>query len=426
MTQSAGTRVVVTGIGMVTPLGFTLEDQWTRSVRGDSAIGAITRFDVDGFSCRSAGEVPEFEVARYLSNPKSQKFLGKNTSMAVRAAREAVAHAGVDLKSFDAYQVGVYTGSGETGLEGSEFFRAMSAAWDGSDEMDFKDLGGRSSRLIPPYFSLRTLSNAGVAFLATELGARGTSNNFIHGDTASAQAVSNALYDLAENRCQIAIAGGYDSLLNPSTYLAYHKIGLLSGGEPACSYRPFDARRDGLVLGEGAAFLVLETVENAERRGARVLAEVVQIEFFTDPSDSLEPKSNVENFCSRVDAALAGVVPDFVIAHGIGTREGDLAEAKMLRALFGSDTPVTALKSHTGYLGAATAAVELAFATFALQDGDVPPIARHESTDPDVELDLVIGQPRPIAVAEPTALCFTWSWGGQCNWTLLKKPSSQE
>ncbi|HLV01140.1 MAG TPA: beta-ketoacyl synthase N-terminal-like domain-containing protein, partial [Acidobacteriota bacterium] len=348
-------------------------------------------------------------------------FLGRNTSLAVRAAKQAVAHSGVDLTRFDPYQIGVYTGSGETGLESSEFFRAMGAAWAGSPEMDFKDLGGRCSRLIPPYFSLRTLSNAGVAFLATELGARGTSCNFIHGDIASAQAISNAMEDLMEGRCQIAVAGGYDSLLNPSTYLAYHSVGLLSNREPGCSYCPFDSKRDGLVLGEGAAFLILETLEGARQRGAEILAEILQLEHFTDPSDSVEPKSDVDTFCSRVENALGESMPDFIVAHGIGTREGDLAEAVLLRRLFGSRIPVTALKSQTGYLGAATAAVEVGFAILSLQERMIPPIARHDTTDPAVELDLVTTQARPIEATEPSALCFAWSWGGQYSWTLLKK-----
>ncbi len=411
MTQQ--TRVVVTGLGLVTPLGLSVGETWDRGIKGESGIGPLRRFDVSGYCCTSGAEVSDFELTDSLRFPKNLKFMGKSVQCAVRAAKEAVESSKILLSDLDPYRIGIYTGSGDTGLEYTDFFRAMSFVWTDEEHFDFSSLGGRASRLVDPYFSLRTLSNAGVAFLASEFAARGPSANFVQGDTASALAISSAFHDLLENRCDVAIVGGYDSLLNVSTYLAYEGVGLLSSSRPEEAYRPFDRNRDGIVLGEGAGFLVLESLGHAEQRGASILGEIVGLVCSTSVADATEPKGSEELARTAIGEAVGENKVDFTIAHGIGTPSGDRHEARILHSIFGDTVPITALKSQTGYLGAATAAVELTIGLLSAQSRLIPPVARLIEPESDFFLDLVAPQAREVDADCPTFLCLVWSWGGQ-------------
>jgi 3-oxoacyl-[acyl-carrier-protein] synthase II len=292
-------------------------------------------------------------------------------------------------------------------------FEALAFAWTGDPDADFANLGGRASRLLDRYFSQRTLSNAGLGLLSAELGARGPSDNFVQGDTASALAVEAGFHDLREGRADVAVVGGYESLLNVSTFLACDRAGRLSASEPARAYRPFDRARDGLVLGEGAAFLVLERGCDARRRGAPVLAELVGAGSSME-AEGMDPKEGMAAAAAAAGEALGDAALDLVVAHGIGLAEDDRREARLLDGLFGTAVPVTALKSQTGYLGAASAAAELCLAAQAVRRRCAPPIARHAQADPGCRIDFVAGSARPLPARRPTALCLSWSWFGQC------------
>lgn len=413
-------QVVITGIGLAIPLGLSTDEAWNRSLRGESAVRALRRFDAAGHACTAAAEVADFDIADSLLVPKASKFMGKNVCCAVRAAKEAVARSGLDLALLDPYRIAIHVGSGQTGLENSEFFPALALAWTGQPELDFKNVGGRPSRLIDPYFSLRTLSNSGTAFLSSELRARGPNSNFVQSDTASAVAIATAFHDLMEDRCDVAVVGGYDGLLTVSTYLAYERVGVLSAAPPDDAYRPFDQNRDGLVLGEGAGFLVLERASDARRRGASVLCELVGVGYSTELGDMLDPKQAEATAEAAIGEVVQGRPVDFIVAHGIGTRTGDENEAKLLEKLFGRQVPVTAFKGQTGYLGAATAAVEAGFAALSVHHKVVPPIVRHTAPDPDIHLDFVARNARRLEAAAPTALCLSRSWTGQCAALLLR------
>ncbi|MFQ5740604.1 MAG: beta-ketoacyl-[acyl-carrier-protein] synthase family protein [Acidobacteriota bacterium] len=410
--MTPGPRAVVTGIGLVTPLGLSAAETWAGSRKGKSAISAMRRFDVTGHECVSSAEVPDFDLAPSLRFPKSLKFMTKSVLCGVRAAKEAVAGSGLDLAELDPYRIGIYAGSGETGIESSVFFKALNFAWEKADGGDLKHLGGRASRLIDPYFSIRTLSNAGVSFLSSEFGARGPNQNFVQSDSASALAVSAAYHDLIEERCDVAITGGYDSLLTVSAYLAYERMGLLSGAPPKEAFRPFDRRRDGLVLGEGAAFFVLERHRDALRRNAPIWGEILGVGCSQDVADARQPKSSESNVRSAIAEVIGDGNIDFLIAHGLGTGEGDRREVEILQSIFGSEIPVTALKSQTGYLGAATAAVELGVGLLSARERLIPPIARLHQPDVDFSLDFV-RKPRRLSSPTPRFLCLAWSWGGQ-------------
>jgi 3-oxoacyl-(acyl-carrier-protein) synthase len=409
----AYSRVAITGIGLVTPLGLSCAENVRRSRLGDSSIGPIHSFDVTGHSCTSAAYVPEFDIAAWLRFPKNHKFMNHSVLCAMQAAREAIGQSRVDFEKLDSTRVAIYTGSGQTGIEYENYFPALAAAWNGNPEMDFKNLGGMPSHLIDRYIVLRTLANSGLALLSTEFGISGPSGNSVQTDTASAQALEFAYYDLVEGRCDLALAGGYDSLLGVSNFLAYQKAGLLSPSAPDEAYRPFDRRRDGLVLGAGAGFFVLERWENAQARGAVILGELAGAGSAMDTSGANTLAHGAEGLRGATAQALEGATADFVVARGIGTQEEDRRETESISMLLGSDIPVTALKSQTGYLGAATSAVELGLGLCCARQGFLPPIARHTAADPDNHLNLVAGQSRPLENVAPLGLFLSYSWSGQ-------------
>jgi len=365
-------------------------------------------------TCAAAARVPAFDVGTgsILRFPKNQKYMTHSVECAVRAAREAVSLSNIQGAGVDPWRVALYTASGQTGLEYDEFFEALSVAWPEGREMDYKYLGGVPSRLIDPYFSIRTLANGGLGLISMELGARGPGANYVHSDSASAQSLISGCSDLMEDRCDAAVVGGYDSLLGSASLLAYLKSGLLSPSPPDIAYRPFDRERDGLVLGAGAGFLVLERSDDAHARGAKVLAEVscvrCAMELHGDPWPALCPGTIGPLIEEAVDEGI-----DFAVATGAGTVEADRAEAAALGAVLGCEVPVTALKSQTGYLGAATALVELGLGLLCARQGRVPAIARHNAPDDGCPLKFVRGQSRCLAEKSPCGLFLSCSWGGQ-------------
>ncbi len=412
--MARGDTVVITGIGLAIPPGLGAADVGARALKGDSGIGPLRRLGPLGPGCVAAGEVPAFDIEPSLRLPKNAKFMSRSVQCAVLAAADAMSAAGGPTADLDPRRIGIYTGSGQTGLEPAEFFAALELAETGDEGVTYRNLGGRAARLVDRYWSLRTLANAGLALLAAEFSARGPCNNYVQSDTASAQALAAGYFDLLEGRCDVVLAGGYDCLLLPSIYLAYERAGLLSTTSPERAHRPFDRSRDGLVLAEGAAFVVLERRTRAEARGATIFAELIGAGFAQRVDDRASPKIAADAARLAIRDAAGDLQPDVVIAHGIGTREDDAREAALLADLGLEATPVTAFKGFTGYLGAATAVAELCIGILGARQRVVPPVARLESPDEGCPLDLVASEPRAIDADTPTLLALSWSWWGQC------------
>ncbi|MGA2740802.1 MAG: beta-ketoacyl synthase N-terminal-like domain-containing protein [Bryobacteraceae bacterium] len=408
-------RVAITGVGLVTPLGLTAAENVARCRLDESGIGPARAFAVDGHAAQALASVAGFDLEAALKFPKNYKFMGRAVQFAMRAAHEAIGQSGIDPRRMDPSRVGIQAGSGQTGVEYDHFFPSLIMAWDAGREMDYKYLGGLPSHLIDRYICLRTLANGGLALLSTEFGIRGPNGNFAQKDTASAQALQAAYLDLLEERCDVALAGGYDSLATTGNFLAYEQAGLLSHMDPAEAYRPFDDRADGLVLGEGAGFLILERWEHAAQRGATVLGEFYGAGSAMGTNEEWRPAWTADTVCQAARQALGDARPDFVVASGLGTLEEDRCEAAALAALTASaevPTPVTALKSRTGYMGAGTAAAELGLGLLCARQGFVPAIARHTQSGPYGALDLASHSPRQIEETEPLGLFLSCSWGG--------------
>jgi 3-oxoacyl-(acyl-carrier-protein) synthase len=402
-------RIAITGIGLVTPLGLTASENMRRVLRGESGIPAHS----PGDEGTAAAVVQPFEITNFLRQPKNLKLMSRPVRMALMATREAADQSGALSSGIAPERVGVFAGSGQTGIEYDEFFKALTIAWEQGREQDFKYLGGMPTRVLDRYFSLRTLANAGVGAISTEFGARGPSNNYVQGETAPAVAISEACHHLMEERCDAAIVCGYDCLLVPSMAMAFRKMNLLSGGGLDSGYFPFREGRPGMVLGEGAACFILERRGDALSRAAAVLAEIDGVGLASQPSDEEGLTAPAEDIRAAALEALGSVEPGLVIARGLGTEADDLAEARALASFVPPGAMVTALKGYTGYLGAASAAVELGIGLLCARDGWAPAIYGGATTDPRIRLNLVEGQPAALSGPETTGLFLSSTFGGQ-------------
>lgn len=414
---------VITGAGLATPAGLSLAETWQAIASGRSAIGPPRRTEPYRAVCPSAAEVRPFALAGQLRVAKHEKYAGPAVACALRAAAEAMAQAGAGAPVTDPGRLGIYTGTGQTGLDVEEFFPALTAAWSEDPTLDFRGLGGRAARLVDPHFSLRTLANGAAALLAIELDAHGPSLNVVQGETAGALVLEAASDDLADGRCDVALVCACDSLLTPSTLAAYARAGLLSTLAPDRAGRPFTAGRDGLVPGEGAGAVVLERAKDAFRCGTSPLGVLAGVGVVS----SLQSTAVVDiAACDRavgLVAARAVEPPALVVARGIATAPDDAAEAAWLARRFGPSVPVTAFKGLTGYLGAATAVVEAVLALAALRAGVGPAVTARIDPAVDGASGLVAGRPAPIAGRGSEAVCLSWSWTGQAAAVAVRAPT---
>ncbi len=311
-----------------------------------------------------------------LRAPKNQKFLSPASRHLLWAGLQALEQSGWRRETLTPDRTGVFAASGQAGLEPSFMFPGFNVARDADGVADWAAIGGPPSRLIDPYFSLRALANSGLALLAMDIGARGPTNNFVQSDTAGAQAVDAAIGSLAGGLCDVAVCGTFESLVTPANELNYRRMGLVSAGG---RMRPFDREADGLVLGEGGAALVMERRVDAESRGAEILAGI-------SVSDDRPP--------------------DFVVAAGHAVTRMDLEEAGGI----GPALPCTAFKGATGYLGAATALVEVVLTIAALRRRVVPPVVGLSEPAEGIALQLMRGESELVPVV---GRCLSRSWMGE-------------
>jgi 3-oxoacyl-[acyl-carrier-protein] synthase II len=410
--SSSSTRLVITGAGLTSSLG-DLEATWQALLAGRGGVGASSRLSIADRPCGTAAECDRVDPGPWLATPKHAKFVGRSAASLLAAGRAALAAAAwPTVPATASCRVGVYVASGDTGLEAEDFFPALGAAWEGADALDYAPLGGRAARLVDPYFALRTLANAGAAYLASLAGASGPSTNLVQGEVAGAAALREAAADLLEGRADVAIVGAHDSLLTTSSYLAYERQGLLARGGAAARPRPFDARRDGTVLGEAAAVLILEREEGARRRGAALRARLAGAGIAGEAGEaSLEAWRT--GVVEAAVAAAGGTAVDLVLAQALGTRAGDQTLASALAATLGPDVPVTSLAGAIGHVGAATAIVQAVLATRCLGARVAPPVVGLDRLDPACGV-AVLRAVSPLPATGPVSvLCLSRSWSGQ-------------
>ncbi len=416
-------RTVITGAGILSPIGVGTGAFWGSLQAGHSGVKPISGFDASALPVRFAGEIVGFDPKEFVSKKdrRSLKVMARTIQLAVAAAQLALDDGKVDKSRLDPERFGVEFGAGLIATELPELVDASLASVNCSPGVtDIARWGREGMEAIQPLWMLKYLPNFLACHVSILHDARGPNNSITESDVASLLALGEAYRIVARDAADFFLVGWAESKMNVLSMVRQCLFEALSrrNDAPERACRPFDRARDGIVLGEGATVLVVEELEHARRRGATVLAEVVGF------GSAFDPKMTGEGVRRAVSAALAdaGLGPDdvdHVNAHGLSTRDLDAAEARGLVAVFGDRVPVFALKSYTGNLGAAGSLTELAASLLALGHGAVPPTLNFEEPDPDCPVRVISGGPRPVA--KPAVVKTAFTPMGQCAAVVLRK-----
>jgi 3-oxoacyl-[acyl-carrier-protein] synthase II len=421
-------RVMVTGLGMTTPVGGDVGSTWAAFLQGRSGVQPLADPAYAGLPVRIAA--PAAQEPDQATDRVERRRWDRGQQLAVVAARQAWADAGFSGKAadcgLDPDRLGVVVGSGIGGITTTlDRYEA------------FRDRGWTS---VPPYIVTMTMPNGAAAAVSLDVGARGGSHAPTSACATGAEAIGQAVRMIRSGGADIVVAGGTEAAIHPFTIAGFAAMRALSrrNGEPAKASRPFDAARDGFVLGEGAAILVLESAAHARARGAAPYAEAVGVGYSSDTYHvaRADPAARAAQLAMRramtdvsaavgqeSSAALGQVV--HVNAHATATPAGDAAEARAIRAVLGEAPVVTSTKSMTGHLLGAAGAVEAIAAILALREGVIPPTINLDEQDPEIELDIAAGKPRPLPALSgsrpPVVLSNSFGFGGH-NVTLAFSP----
>jgi 3-oxoacyl-[acyl-carrier-protein] synthase II len=414
-------RVVVTGIGVVTPIGLGCASFARSLAEGRTGIRAIRSFDATALPVRIGAEIDGFDAKDYLDRRerKSLKMMTRTVQLAVAGARLALQDAGADPAELDAPRFGVSFGTGTIPGELADLGPAARASRDEQGgQTDLRRWGCDSIPLIPPMWMLNHVPNMPACHMAILTGAQGPNNTITQSDAASLLALAEAVRVVRRDAADVLLAGGADTRVNPISLVRYSLFGRLStrNNDPARACRPFDRRRDGQVLGEGAGVLLLEELGHARRRNARIYAEVLGV------GAAFDRGRTGTGLARAVRAALteAGIGPedlDHVNAHAAGCTEEDAWEARGLSAAVG-EVLVLAVKSYLGNLGAGAGTTELAASLLALSGGMVPGTLNHDEPAPDCPVH-VLRQPRPARL--PCVLKVACTEQGQCAAVVVRR-----
>jgi 3-oxoacyl-[acyl-carrier-protein] synthase II len=408
LSETNGTRrrVVVTGIGLVTPLGTGLEENWTKLVAGRSGIGAITRFDASMLPAQIAGEVRDFEPTRFIEH-RDVKKMDVFIQYAVAAAQMAVEDSGLSLPLERPDRTGVIVGvgiGGITSLEGSyQFF----------NEKNF--------RRVSPFFIPRLIPNMASGQIALRFGARGPNYATTSACASGAHAIGESLVLIRDGRQDVMLAGGAEApvcLLAVGGFSAMRALATGFNEEPERGSRPFDARREGFVIAEGSAVVVLEALDHARARGARIYAEVAGYGANCDAYHMTQPAPEGVGAAECMglaleDGGIAAREVGYINAHGTGTPFNDVAETQAVKRVFGehaSRLAISSTKSMTGHSLGASGTIEAAYTVLAIARGVLPPTINLDEPDPACDLDYVREGARRVAL--DAALSNSFGFGG--------------
>jgi 3-oxoacyl-[acyl-carrier-protein] synthase II len=414
-------RVVVTGIGVVAPNGITTDDFWKNCSEGKSGISKIQCFNADGYPCSIAGEIKDFDVRPYVKDAKQLRVMGRNIQFAVGAAHQARENAGIDINHIDPSRFGVCMGSGVVPMDLKELVPPIVASLDPDMRFLHERFGEVGPDSLHPLWLLKLLPNMLSSHLAILHHAEGPSNTITTACAAGTQAIGEAFRLIARDDADLMLAGGSDSRLEPLMIVAYSALGALSRSrrpEHEVS-RPFDRERDGFVLGEGAAVLMLEELEHARKRGAKIYAEVTGYGSSCDAYGLTRPDPSGKGARRAMETALKEAKMnrddiDYINAHGTSTRLNDEMETNAVKAALGPDAkrvPLSAIKSMTGHLIGAAGAVEAAATALTVESGVLPPTINLTNPDPKCDLDYVPNAARKTKVR--CALSNSFGFGGQ-------------
>jgi len=412
--------VVITGLGVISPIGIGNDAFWTALRHGKSGVRPLTHFDASRLPIPFGGEVLDFDPKEFVKPRKSLKVMSRDIQFAVTAASLATAHAGIEIGAIDPERFGVVFGADMMHCpleELAEVYRSCAV----EGRFDFRRWGEQAMAHMYPLWMLKYLPNMPACHIGIALDARGHNNSIVLGDVSSLLAVSEGAHLIARGQADTMIVGGASSQITPSLYVR-SCAGEVShrADRPEAACRPFDAARDGAVLGEGAAALVLESRQHATARGARIIGRVLACTSAFAPrsndavTDGTAIRASIQN--TLLSAGLSGGDVGHVNANGQSTVLDDRREAQAIRAVL-DDVPVTAPKSFFGNLGAGTGAVELAVSVLALSEGVVPPTLNYEQPDPECPINVI--SRAPLHGTKPTALVLNQASAGQAAAVLI-------
>ena len=420
-------RVVVTGIGCVTPMGVDVETLWRRLLAGESGVGYISIFDASGFPTKIAAEVRDWDISQAGENPEDWKYQGRHTRFAVGAAKQAMADSGLDLDKIEPTRFGVYTGCGEGQQDFNRFAEMMVAALDGhKDKLDLTKFIHKGLETLHPIAELEQEPNMPAGHLASLFNAQGPNVNCLTACAASSQAIGEAVEIIRRGEADVMLSGGAHTMIHPFGVTGFNLLTAIStrNDEPTRASRPFDRDRDGFVLGEGASMLILESLDGARARGAKIHGEIVGYGSTADAFriTDTHPEGRGAIACMKMAIDDAGLNPDdvdYINAHGTSTTVNDKVETLAIKRVFGPRAykiPASSTKSMMGHLIAAAGATELIICLMAIRDNAVPPTTNYENPDPDCDLDYVPNTARQHRC--DVALSNSFGFGGQ-NISLL-------
>jgi len=421
-------RVAITGVGMVTPVGNDVPTTWANLVAGRSGVAPLACFDARGFPARIGAEIKNFDAESVITDRKLLKFASRSHRFALAASEEALRDAGIRPEPSTSCRWGLSVGAGMMGVAFNEL-ETVHAHCAGDGEFNPDGLL-RDQFPADPVAFCRSQTNAGLALLTRHFGIQGYATAVHTACASGSQAVGTALKVMRRGHADFMLAGGYDSMLNPLGLSAFCLLGALStdNDTPGRASRPFDATRNGFVLGEGAGFLVLEDWNAARRRGARIYAELagdgnsLSSYRITDSHPSGDgPIQSMQQ--ALADAGLTPAGLDYVNAHGTSTLMNDRSECAALRAVMGGHierVSVSSTKSCMGHLIAAAGAVEAAVCALAIRDGIAPVSANLVQPDPDCAVNFVRGESRRMRIR--AALSNSLGFGGSNSSLAFRHP----
>lgn len=409
-------RVVITGLGIVSPVGNTVEEAWNSIVAGKSGIKPMTRLNADDYPAKVAAEIRDFDPEQFVEKKEARK-MDRFTQFAVAAAKMAVADAKLEITEENAPRIGVWVGSGIGGME--------------TFETQYKTFLERGYRRVSPFFVPMMIPDMAAGQVSIYLGAKGVNSCTVTACATGTNSIGDAFKVIQRGDADAMISGGTEAPITQMSVAGFcANTALSTNPDPATASRPFDSERDGFVIGEGAGIVVLEELEHAKARGAHIYAEIVGYGSTGDAHHITAPAPDGEGGARAMKMAIddAGLAPsdiDYINAHGTSTPYNDKFETAAIKTVFGdhaSKLAVSSTKSMTGHLLGAAGGVEAIFTALAIQEGTLPPTINLQNPDPECDLDYVPNEARKREVR--AAMSNSLGFGGHNATIVLQQYSN--
>ena len=429
-------RVVITGMGLVCPMGHDVETAWQGMLGGKNGFAKTTIFDASTFPSKFGAAVKDYDITQFTDNPQLHQHANRGSAFVVGAASQACHQSQIQIDTespsdgVDRTRMGIYLGAGEGSVDNDVFFDALAKSWDDKhNEMNWATWAEIAFGGMSAMKELEQEPNMPAGHIALLTGARGHTRSCLTACAASTQAVGEAVMIIRRGQADVMIAGGAHSMIHPLGVTGFNRLTALStrNDSPETASRPFSATRDGFVLGEGAAIVILESLSSAKKRGVEILAELTGFGSSSDAFRVTDMHEEARGAVQAINGALtdAGITYkdiDYISTHGTSTSENDSIETLAIKTVFkerAKNVPASSPKSMFGHLIGATGCAELITCVLAIRDGILPPTKNLHDRDPELDLDYVANEPRKAKV--DTVMSESFGFGGQNNVLIIKK-----